>query len=347
MAQGVFQDVVADAMMKYAASGGWDKNDTSLEKMRVKIEKFVRARSVKNFPDYLVRQSYCKSPVVRRLNSMAFGKGTVYVMYVPSGRGKTTASQVFLRCSNKKTTRGIAFCPPLQGASTFYLDLIGDEFGIDKNNPPKGWLNFFLNTLAKIAAEDMKTSLYIILDDYMSYGINVPECNLLVAIKSLIRGTNVNVIVMTQNKEAADHALTLNSWHSIIPLACLDVVLEQRSKEDPGERKMDWETHLNTKWGLKNLVEAAMLDDRNKEFATTEEEMRRKIESVLSSLSEEYRKKICPSDIPAMLLERRHQDEIAADDSSDGSRIAPEVEDDNDESAWRVYLEGQCGCTIS
>jgi hypothetical protein len=142
------QAVLQDRMTKYAASGAWDRNDKSLEKMRVKIEKFVKARSVKNFPETLVRQSYCASPVVQHLHSMAFGKGTVYVLYVPSGRGKTTAAQVFLRGLPEKTTRGIAFCPPLQGGSTFYLDLIGDEFGIDKNNPPKGWLHFFLATLA-------------------------------------------------------------------------------------------------------------------------------------------------------------------------------------------------------
>jgi hypothetical protein len=152
----------------------------------------------------------------------------------------------------------------------------------------------------KLAKKDMNTSLYIILDDYMSYGINKPERNLLFAIKSLIRGSNVNVIVMTQNKKAADHVLTLNAWVSIIPLADIDVVMEQRTKEDPDERKMNWETHLNTEWGLASLVEAAMLDIRNTKFATTEEEMRFKIEIALSSFSEEYRKRIWPVRYPSV-----------------------------------------------
>ena len=229
----------------------------------------------------------------------------------------------------------------------FYLDLIGYELGIDKDNPPKGWLHCFFATLAEIAEKDMDTSLYIILDDYMSYGINTLEYDLLFAIKSLIRGSNVNVIVMTKNKKAADHALTLNSWVSIIPLANIGVIMTQRSKEYPDERKMDWKTHLNTDWDLASLVEAAMSDIRNKKFATTKEEMRRKIESVLSTFSEEDRKKWGPSDIP-MLLEQYDPAAQAATRLPAGIRLVPEAENDEDESAWGAYLGGQCGgCTIS
>jgi ATP/maltotriose-dependent transcriptional regulator MalT len=85
--------------------------------------------------------------------------------------------------------------------------------GIDQHPPPKGWLKCFFDALI-----GLDKPVFLLLDDYMTVGINHLESDLLFAIKSRIRCSQVTVIVLTQNKDSADHMLTRNEWVGVVPL---------------------------------------------------------------------------------------------------------------------------------
>lgn len=105
----VAQDVTSYAIIN--ATLGWNKEAASMKKLQEKTEKLAYTRTALGFHESLDRSSFAISPLVKRLSDMTYGEGKVYVAYVSSGLGKTTACRIFLSGMGHKVGQGIAFCP--------------------------------------------------------------------------------------------------------------------------------------------------------------------------------------------------------------------------------------------
>jgi hypothetical protein len=68
---------------------------------------------------------------------------------------------------------------------------------------------------------------------------------------------------------------------------------------------MNWDTELNMEWNELDLVQAALVNQRDENLVTTDDELRRKIATCLSRLSDEQRKLVGAGDITGSFWTRR------------------------------------------
>ena len=289
-AGGVVQDVTSSAIL-YAASNRWKENKSlSLEKLKKRARIAAKQKATFGFPKDLDRTWFCMSPITKKLHDEQLEGGRVHVAYVRPGLGKTSACQILLRCTGRYQY-GIAFCPPAQSEKSSFLVSMRDYLGLHEESAPEGWLDCFFSALS-----DLGAPVVVLLDDFMSGGISVLESDLCFAIKSLVRNTNITVIVLTQNRDAADHLLTKNGWVGIIPVLNNKAILNIRAKP-PAQRVMNWNRDFDMSWQEDQLFSAARSFIESKGVGQTESETRSKISAYLGNLSQTERDEVTPLDI--------------------------------------------------
>jgi hypothetical protein len=148
----------------------------------------------------------------------------------------------------------------------------------------------------------------VLLDDFMAGGISDLESDLCFAIKSLIRSTKITVIVLTQNRESADHLLPKNGWVGIIPVLNNKAILGIRAKPSD-QRVMDWDRDFDMSWQEGQLFEAARSFIYTEGVGQTENETRSKIKTYLGNLTQAEKDAVIPLDIIEVV---RREDSVTA-----------------------------------
>jgi hypothetical protein len=217
-------------------------------------------------------ESYARSPILDHMKKRLQDAGTVYVAYVPPGMGKTTACHA---CMKKRyPSKGIAFCPSDRPFSYFHAMV--HLLGFDPNKPPVGLLQLLIDSLSKGESPNdpepsSKKHPFLILDDFMTGGVNEADLTLLSSIKTAIRETPLIVLVMTANKTAANYMLSQNGLMYVQPLVTVPAIVEIREKfgiVEPGTSvPLDWEKYVRMKWEkseLKKTVLRHFADDNSR-----------------------------------------------------------------------------------
>jgi hypothetical protein len=206
----------------------------SHESQKKAFRKLADESSVLGFPEALVREQYFKSPIISGLKK-CHATGFVYIAYVPSGKGKTTACKVFLKEVGGHR-QGIAICPS-QTTMPYAMAML-QFLGLSTVSPPSGWMTCLIDAL--ILSESKQQ--FLLLDDFMSNGPNDFDVRFLSSIKAHFRNTRVIVVVLTQSSESADKMLTIN--HMIRPLP------ESYTESTHAWSKMSWSASLLRKTAL-------------------------------------------------------------------------------------------------
>jgi hypothetical protein len=167
------------------------------------FRKLAHERSVLGFPEALEWKQYFESPIIHGLQK-CYGTGFVYVAYVPSGKGKTTACKVFLK-EARGHRRGIAICP--SQTTMPYAMVMLQILGLNVKNPLCGWMTCLKDAL--LLSEGRQA--FSLLDDFMSGGPNDFDERFLCSIKAHFRDMKVTVVVLTRSYESAEKMLSLNN----------------------------------------------------------------------------------------------------------------------------------------
>ena len=178
-----------------------------------KFKSLVDSNAVLGFSDNLKRSRYVSTPVLQAIESCDYD-GAVSIAYVPPGLGKTTAAYFFLR-RHKDSVRGIAICREDRGVP--YVTEMLPLLGLSSSSPPSGWLRCLIDALQTKDTGDTRFT-YLILDEFVNEVSDRVDSSLVVRIKSVIRNTDIRVIVLTPSKSYADFLLTRNNLVGIIPL---------------------------------------------------------------------------------------------------------------------------------
>ena len=185
---------------------------------------------------------YTMSPILKYMNercSSDDGGGTIYVAYVPKGMGKTTACYAFATTAtaieNNRQTKNktkvlalLASSPTTDGSGTSTgatfptcLESMVSLFNLRWGALPLGFVTTLIQSLIsekknilgriigrrrrKNSNRHNKNRSYLILDEFMSNGINKSDEKLVLHIKKLIHDTNVCVFLLTSNQESANY----------------------------------------------------------------------------------------------------------------------------------------------
>jgi hypothetical protein len=272
----------------------WKRTPAVNARMVKRLAQLAKNRSTLGFnkPD-LDRNSYAESPILARMNSSSFAGGDVCVAYVPSGLGKTTACRAFLRAGHNPP--GIAFCVNQENTPSYAASML-KVLKLDVDDPPEGWMISILEAL-----KGQGKRPFLILDDFMNYGVTEHDKSFLVSLKSLIRSSTVTAIVLTSNKDAADDMLTWNGMEGIIPMVDNDTVAEFQCELHAGTFAMDWNKELNMEWSTRALQVAAAVDPHHKHLET--DEIHNKVKDHLDNLEPLDRELASPGEIHLMLTE--------------------------------------------
>ena len=179
-----------------------------------RIDDKAKSRTALGSPKGIQRDNYARSPILKYMKTNMHTNGTVYVAYVPAGLGKATACHAYMHKGYRR--RGMAFVPGNQ--SLPYFESMISLLELDPNNPPDGLLSQIITSLS-----DPEPGI-LILDDFMSQGVNTIDWNLLNNIKKCIRESRVAVIVLMANKESANILLSQNDLQYVCPLVRASVL---------------------------------------------------------------------------------------------------------------------------
>ena len=255
----------------------------SSTQLNQKIKTAVQHRMLVPNNDFepLERDDYVSTPILKSMRVCPRTLGVIYVACVPSGKGKTMACYAFL----KKYAQGkaIAFSPPANEQT--YLENILYQLNLDAETGT-GFVNALINELNEGATIDKPS--YLIFDDFMPYGPNKNDGNLLMQLKTRLRGKNIYCIILTRNQNAANYSLSRNELASIQPLVNNDAFRVIKSQvvnggrhnrlgdalqHEVGRRRetfttedfttkdftIDWETHCNMMWDNAVMKRSIML----------------------------------------------------------------------------------------
>jgi hypothetical protein len=202
------------------------------------------------------RDDYVSTPILASMRAFPRTLGVIYVAYVSPGKGKSMACYAFL----KKYAQGkaIAFSPP-DGEQT-YVDKILAQLKLDVNTGT-GLVNALVDELHDGAGASKPS--YVIFDDFMPNGPNHHDVQLLMQLKSRLRGKNVHCIVLTQNVDSANYALSRNKLASIQPLvdsaAFHDIINTVDVGKITEDFTIEWEKYCSMMWDDAAMKQAILL----------------------------------------------------------------------------------------
>lgn len=297
------------------------------------IQKASKGPSIMGSSITMKRSKYANSPILNCMRTNCLLRGNVYVAFVPSRMGKTTACHAFME---KYAKQGVAFSPTeLEG---LYYEFVLRTIGLEAENPPPGWLELFLSCLD--AKSNSKLPSFLLLDDFANEdSISSFDKVFLRTIKSQIRSRNIAVIVLTSNQKSADEMLTWNQFESIRPAVDFKTYMTLREdyidiKKNGGPPfKMEWSKHLDMRWATDELKTAVLADPRYLGISELDKTgVEAEIDAFLQSMSAKQRLSINPS----IILEN-----LSADT---GIHMAPTLTPTNQKrSFWDYFSCGNCG----
>jgi len=306
---GAFSSAVADKLSHDAvdtleafttfALSAW--KGTGLQKN--KINSIATSREVLGSNGGLKRNHYAYSPTLKYIKERCTLNGVMYVMYVPSAGGKTSACFATMEKYATATT-GVCFSGSDYAGS--YYKRFMSLLGLDYQNPPEGWMNCFVDA---IEFSQRGKHSFLLLDDFMTNGWNEVDQALLSLLKTAIRGKNIVGVVLTANREAANMMLSFNDLEGIRPLATFQGMAEIRKTHKPITRgipiPLDWDKYVSMEWDGGNLKVAALEDPQYRDLSDGEKEMlKATIDEYLDELDPQERKEINPSRVLQYLRER-------------------------------------------
>ena len=159
----------------------------------------------------------------------------------------------------KKHAQGkaIAFSPP-DGELT-YVDKILGQLKLDVGT--SGLVNELVDELNDGA--DRSKPSYIIFDDFMPNGPNYYDVQLLMSLKSRLRGKSIYCIVLTSSIDSANYALSRNKLFSIQPLTNHDefekIFCPLDVKKITHEFTIDWQKHCSMMWDDAVMKQAILM----------------------------------------------------------------------------------------
>ncbi|OEU14876.1 hypothetical protein FRACYDRAFT_241432 [Fragilariopsis cylindrus CCMP1102] len=328
---------------------------------------------------------YTMSPVLKYMQercSSDNGGGTIYVAYVPKGMGKTTACYAFATATanensrrtknNTKVLALLASSPTTTdggGTSTgatfpTCLESMVSLFNLRWGALPLGFVTTLIQSLI-ISEKNKKNTImgriigrrkndkhknknrsYLILDEFMSNGINTSDEKLVLHIKKLIQNTNVCVFLLTSNKESANYLLTLNDNDNDIDIinnnnndgggggggiqplvesSVLASIRRQRSQQQQQQQQQqmvsttnnnnnnsipsfDWDLYCCMEWTDEQIQDAILGYDEFMEADTeTKRLLKDEIKEILAyKMTDQERKKSNPLDVKRKLLYSNH-----------------------------------------
>ena len=279
--------------------------------------------------DALRRTQYADSPIVKYITTNCMRtKGRIYVIYASSNIGKTTACHAVL---DKYAKKGLATAASdLDG---HYRHMFLDRIGLNRKNPPKGWLTKFLKELAAPVGEN---PAILLLDDFMNENPDDRyDKALLTSMKTEIRGRNICIVVLTKNKKSANKMITWNDMGSIVPALPRDEVAELRrrfldlSTEEKQMFEIDWDTCLPMVWETDELKKAILADPMHVNKSDNEkDDLIASIDATIAAMNDDSRRKLEPESLLSQLVDikrvptlsprRRHWHEIDWDVMAEG-----------------------------
>jgi len=235
------------------------------------------------------RPRYASSPILQYMRERCTCPGTVYVAYVPPRMGKTTACVAHIEMYVRKGLNGGLCFSPADSGKPYLQNMLTLLDLKDYSNPPSGLVDLIARELASPAG--VPTS-YLLLDEFMSKGINPMDEELARSIKTVVRGRNLVAIILTPNEAAANFLLTLNGLEGIQPMLTEAELLKIKSKVGftiPPDFGINWDKHLSMEWETDELVNAFLMDP-NRPKGVSESEVR----TFLQDFSQEERKTVSP-----------------------------------------------------
>lgn len=210
----------------------------------------------------LKRKQYARSPIINLILKHCMNTpAVVFVFQADQGMGKTTALFAIM---GRHAKRGLAIFPGEKGDGN-YQSIVLERLGIDSTKPPKGWLTKLVNELVAPWGEPPAV---LMLDDFMNGGngnnLTLDEA-FLKNVKTVIRGKNIVVIVMTTNKKSANLMLTWNNMVSIIPAGPKEDIRRWTHEYDNFKKKnevtnfvFDWNQNNRMVWETNALKDAVL-----------------------------------------------------------------------------------------
>lgn len=198
-----------------------------------------------------------ESPILTCLRRLVTREAPApYVLYAPPSSGKTTAARAFLKFSLKRlfpTSEEIPHAIMLSGSvdeSTYFQHIAG---AVLAGKTP--WFASLMMALSRSAEEitSGKPPSILILDNFDDCGpnnVNVKNmthfCHDLHRLQELHgKSLEMNIIILTQNRDTGDALCRINNWKKIAPMpgSYTELLTDEREAEtlpDPGWTKMPW-----------------------------------------------------------------------------------------------------------
>jgi hypothetical protein len=328
-----------------------NNNENTSASASTSIRTRTRTSSSNHNSDYETESKsnrYTMSPIMKYMKERCLSDGTVYVAYVPKGMGKTTACYAFANAKENQQSKVLALVsssPTDGGTSTFptCLESMVSLFNLRWGTLPQGFVTTLIksliskkNIMERIGRNRKRRNKrsYLIIDEFMSNGINKSDEKLVLQIKKLIHNTNVCVFLLSSNKESANYLLTLNDSdinnnngggggggiQPLVESSALDSIRRQRTQQHqigfPNNNNdndnftattFDWDVYCCMEWTDEQIQDAILGYD---EFVDADKETKRllkdEIKEILAYMTDNERKKSNPLDVKRKLLYSNH-----------------------------------------
>jgi hypothetical protein len=328
-----------------------NNNENTSASASTSIRTRTRTRTSNHNSDYETESKsnrYTMSPIMKYMKERCLSDGTVYVAYVPKGMGKTTACYAFANAKENQQSKVLALVsssPTDGGTSTFptCLESMVSLFNLRWGTLPQGFVTTLIksliskkNIMERIGRNRKRRNKrsYLIIDEFMSNGINKSDEKLVLQIKKLIHNTNVCVFLLSSNKESANYLLTLNDSdinnnngggggggiQPLVESSALDSIRRQRTQQQhigfPNNNNnndnftattFDWDVYCCMEWTDEQIQDAILGYD---EFVDADKETKRllkdEIKEILAYMTDNERKKSNPLDVKRKLLYSNH-----------------------------------------
>ena len=233
-----------------------DGKSNNEKQLRQKIKAAMKQRMLVPGDDFgpFVLDAYAPTPILSSMRIFPRTSGVIYVAYVPPSKGKSMACYAFLK--NYAQAKAVAFSPPDNDLT--YVDKILLQLNLDAD-AGKGLVNALVDELHD--GESTSPS-YLIFDDFMPNGPNHHDIQLLMQLKSRLRGKNVYCVVLTSNIASANYSLSRNKLASIQPLvnspSFNEIVFGVNVADITDDFEIDWKKHCSMLWD-DNLMKQTIL----------------------------------------------------------------------------------------
>ena len=174
--------------------------------------------SVLGFSPNLQKDKYAITPLIQALYR-SDDRGSVSVAMIPPGLGTTTAVHFFLK-GNKTAVREIALCRRERGTGASLYNNTNAQVARFAFNQPTRWFAVLPHGCPQGSGEwQQHTKDLCFLDEFVNETTDRVDSSLVEELKSLVRNTNIRIILLTPSQLYTDFLLSRNNLQGIVPLA--------------------------------------------------------------------------------------------------------------------------------